>query len=70
MEALLNARRHIRRGASEKAKQGVPEYAHDYWWNSREAMKWEMDPTRMGFGRRLEHAGTIGVVTLHADISG
>ena len=54
-----------------KAKQGIPQYGQEYWWNSRDGMKVEMDPTRMGFGRGLEHAGNDPrVVTLHADISG
>ncbi len=43
----------------------------DYWWNSRETMKVDMDPTRMGFGRGLEAAGEDErVCTIHADISG
>lgn len=53
------------------ARESIPRYAADYWWNSRESMKVEMDPTRMGFGRGLECAGEDPrVVTLHADISG
>ena len=71
VDALLKRATAHSKEASEKAKQGVPEYAHDYWWNSRDAMKVEMDPTRMGFGRGLEQAGDDPrVVTLHADISG
>jgi transketolase len=56
---------------ARKAKDGIPKFACEYWWNSRESMKVEMDPTRMGFGRGLERAGEDPrVVTLHADISG
>ncbi len=56
---------------AQEAKAGIPQFAHEYWWNSGESMKAEMDPTRMGFGRGLERAGEDPrVVTLHADISG
>jgi transketolase len=56
---------------ARKAKDGIPKFSREYWWNSRESMKVEMDPTRMGFGRGLERAGEDPrVVTLHADISG
>jgi transketolase len=58
------------REVAQKAKDGIPKFPQEYWWNSRESMKVEMDPTRMGFGRGLEHAGEDPrVVTLHADIS-
>jgi transketolase len=67
---LLRAESHAK-SAALKAKGGIPKFASEYWWNNREAMKVEMDPTRMGFGRGLERAGEDPrVVTLHADISG
>jgi transketolase len=64
--------------ASENARQVADRarrLAHlagsDYWWNTLETMKVDMDPTRMGFGRGLEKAGEDErVVTIHADISG
>lgn len=56
---------------AQNAKDHIPKFAHEYWWNSRQSMKADMDPTRMGFGRGLEKAGEDPrVVTLHADISG
>jgi transketolase len=56
---------------ARKAKDSLPKFARDYWWNADAAMKVDMDPTRMGFGRGLERAGADPrVVTLHADISG
>jgi len=59
------------RDVAVKAKSSIPTFAHEYWWNSRDNMKVDMDPTRMGFGRGLEKAGEDPrVVTLHADISG
>ncbi len=71
VEGLLKRAAAYSKEAAQKAKQGIPQYAREYWWNSRENMKVEMDPTRMGFGRGLEKAGEDPrVVTLHADISG
>ncbi|MGB7844450.1 MAG: transketolase [Candidatus Acidiferrum sp.] len=71
VDALLQRAATSAREAARNAKDGIPKFAHDFWWNSRESMKVEMDPTRMGFGRGLECAGEDPrVVTLHADISG
>jgi len=71
VDALLQRAATSAREAARNAKDGIPKFAHEYWWNSRESMKVEMDPTRMGFGRGLERAGEDPrVVTLHADISG
>ncbi|MGQ9730806.1 MAG: transketolase [Candidatus Zipacnadales bacterium] len=49
----------------------MPKFSRDYWWNVRENMQVDMEPTRMGFGRCMERIGEDPrVVTLHADISG
>jgi transketolase len=67
---LAQAQAHAQTAAA-KARAGMPQFRHDYWWNSGAAMKVDMDPTRMGFGRGLEAAGADErVVTVHADISG
>ncbi len=56
--------------ATAKARKQVPMNERDFWWNSREVMKVDMDPTRMGFGRGLEAAGEdLRVCTVQADIS-
>ncbi len=53
-----------------RTRKAIPQFRRDYWWNAGPAMKVEMDPTRMGFGRGLEIAGEDPrVVTIHADIS-
>jgi transketolase len=70
VDALLERARANAREVAQKAKDSIPRFALEYWWNSLESMKVEMDPTRMGFGRGLERAGEDPrVVTLHADIS-
>ncbi|MGB9512392.1 MAG: transketolase, partial [Candidatus Acidiferrum sp.] len=71
VDALLQRAATSAREAAQKAKTEIPKFANEYWWNSRDSMKVDMDPTRMGFGRGLEKAGEDPrVVTLHADISG
>lgn len=48
----------------------MPKFKNNYWWNSADNMKAEMDPTRFGFGRALEKMGDDKrLVTIHADIS-
>ncbi len=71
VDALLQHAATNARQVAQNTKDGIPKFPHEFWWNSRESMRVEMDPTRMGFGRGLEHAGEDPrVVTLHADISG
>jgi len=54
-----------------RAKDSIPKFKRDYWWNAGESMKVDMDATRLGFGRGLEAAGADErVVTIQADISG
>jgi transketolase len=70
-DALVARAQENARRVAQQAKDRLPKFSRDYWWNSSEAMRAEMDPTRMGFGRGLERAGEDErVVTLHADISG
>jgi transketolase len=71
VDALLKRAAQNASELARKTKAAIPHFALEYWWNSRDAMKVDMDPTRMGFGRGLEIAGEDPrVVTLHADISG
>lgn len=54
-----------------QTKDSLPKFSRDFWWNTEDQMKVEMDPTRMGFGRALEEIGDDErLCTLHADISG
>ena len=70
-QAAMLAQAQAYETAAAKARAGMPQFRHDYWWNAGATMKVEMDPTRMGFGRGLEIAGADErVVTVHADISG
>jgi transketolase len=71
VEALLSRAAEYGAEVTRKTRAALPAFQRDYWWNAGPAMKVDMDPTRMGFGRGLEKAGNDErVVTLHADISG
>ncbi len=55
----------------KKLEAKMPKFSENYWWNSQEKMKVEMDPTRIGFGKALEEEGDDErVVCLGLDISG
>jgi transketolase len=70
VEELLKKAEQYQAKVTQRIDAQVPVFKTNYWWNSGKAMKTEMDPTRMGFGRGLAEAGADErVVTLHADIS-
>jgi transketolase len=49
----------------------MPRFGRDYWWNTDELMRVDMQPTRKGFGAALnELGGDERVVCLGLDISG
>jgi transketolase len=49
----------------------MPKFKQDYWWNTDENMKVNMDPTRKGLGRALDEYGDDErIVCVGADISG
>ncbi len=71
VDALLKRAATHAASVAQKTKASIPKFVNEYWWNSGDTMRVDMDPTRMGFGRGLEKAGEDPrVVTLHADISG
>jgi transketolase len=71
VDALLRRAADNAKRVARETRSSIPTASRDYWWNSRETMRAEMDPTRMGFGRALESAGADErVCTVHADISG
>ncbi|MDO8587182.1 MAG: transketolase [Armatimonadota bacterium] len=68
-DLLRNAQEFSKEVAAE-IDASQPRFSANYWWNSRDNMKVEMDPTRMGFGRAMSRIGDDErIVTLHADIS-
>jgi transketolase len=70
IERMLARAKQGAENAAAEARNEVPMRERNYWWNSRDTMKVEMDATRMGFGRGLEAAGADErVCTIQADIS-
>jgi transketolase len=71
IDRMLASAREGADAATDAARKLVPMANRNYWWNARDTMKVDMDPTRMGFGRGLEIAGQDPrVCTIQADISG
>lgn len=70
VDKLLETAAAYGRETAAKIDKQQPRFSRDYWWNSGDTMKVEMDPTRMGFGRALDRIGDDQrIVTIHADIS-
>jgi transketolase len=70
LDALVARGRENAARVARETRAAIPGFGRAYWWNALPTMKVEMDPTRMGFGRGLEQAGSDPrVVTIHADIS-
>ena len=68
---LFQAAREYQNKQLDYLDRALPHFSKDYWWNSGEEMRTEMDPTRAGFGRCLNAiGGDPRLVTIHADISG
>ncbi len=54
-----------------KLDSEMPKFSKNYWWNTGDKMKVDMDPTRKGMGRALdEYGGDERVCCIGADISG
>src|SRR3990172_1523797 len=69
-EMLLLAKAFQKRAETELEKK-MPKFKRNYWWNSDELMRVEMQPTRKGFGNALrERGGDERIVCLGLDISG
>ncbi len=67
LESAKTYQRHVEVELSHK----MPRFARDYWWNTDELMRVEMQPTRKGFGNALEElGGDERIVCLGLDISG
>jgi transketolase len=70
VEALLDIGRQFQKQVESKLDKKMPKFSRDFWWNSDDKMKVEMDPTRKGLGRALSKYGDDErVVCIGADIS-
>jgi transketolase len=71
VERLLEKAKQYQAEAERRLAAKMPKFTRDYWWNSGDAMKVKMEPTRKGFGQSLqENGGDERVVCLGLDISG
>ena len=70
VEFLISKAKSYQKEIDKKIEGIVPKFSKNYFWNSRETMKVEMDPTRMGFGKGIEKIGSDpNVIALGADIT-
>lgn len=71
VDEMLQAAREYQTQADYGLNLKMPKFSREYWWNSDQMMRVEMQPTRKGFGKALqEHGGDERVVCLGLDISG
>ncbi len=70
VEDLLGYGRKYQEEVEAKLDKKMPKFSRNFWWNSSDTMKVDMDPTRKGFGRALDKYGDDErVVCIGADIS-
>lgn len=71
VDSLLKIASDYQKQVDKKIEELTPHFSKNYWWNSGNSMKVEMDATRNGFGKALEKLGEDPrVVALGADITG
>ncbi len=71
VQNLLDRATKFQAEAERKLDAKMPKFTRDYWWNSGDAMKVKMEPTRKGFGQSLaENGDDERVICLGLDISG
>lgn len=70
VDKLLKIADDYQKQVNKKIEASMPKFSRNYWWNSANRMKVEMDATRNGFGRAIEKLGSDErVVALGADIT-
>ncbi len=70
VDKLLKIADDYQKKVDKKIEASLPGFSRNYWWNSANRMKVEMDATRNGFGRAIEKLGSDErVVALGADIT-
>ncbi|MGB2869972.1 MAG: transketolase [Bacteroidota bacterium] len=71
VEQMLASAQEFQKNAETTLNKKMPAFSRNYWWNTDELMRVEMQPTRKGFGNALkEHGGDERIVCLGLDISG
>jgi len=71
VEMLLNKAESYQAEMTRELEAKMPRFSRNFWWNSGDAMKVKMEPTRKGFGKSLaENGDDERIVCLGLDISG
>ena len=71
VDEMLAAAKEFQSRAETALNGKMPSFSRNYWWNTDELMRAEMQPTRKGFGNALkEKGGDERIVCLGLDISG
>ena len=71
VDALLEIAENCQRDIDERIEASMPKFKKNYWWNSGESMRTQMNASRNGFGKALEKLGSDERVVTHgADITG
>ncbi len=71
VDQMLNTATAYQKHMEVELNNKMPRFGRDYWWNTDELMRVDMQPTRKGFGSALkELGGDERVVCLGLDISG
>lgn len=71
VDAMLNRATEYQKKVDVELEKKMPKFTRNYWWNSDEMMRVEMQPTRKGFGNALNRlGGDERIVCLGLDISG
>jgi transketolase len=71
VQNLLDKAKRYQEEVDHKLDAKMPKFTRNYWWNTGDAMKVKMEPTRKGFGQSLaENGDDERVVCLGLDISG
>jgi len=50
---LVNKAKSYQADIDRELEAKMPKFSRDFWWNSGDAMKVKMEPTRKGFGQSL-----------------
>lgn len=70
VDELLEIAGNYQKEVDKRIQEKRPEFSKDYWWNSQEDMKVELEATRFGFGKAIEEIGDDKRIVTHgADIT-
>ncbi|MEE9192248.1 MAG: transketolase [Candidatus Aerophobetes bacterium] len=70
VDGLLEIAENCQKDIDKKVEASMPKFRKNYWWNSGDSMRAEMNATRNGFGKALEKLGSDERVVAHgADIT-